>query len=307
VPAVIAELQKLDPAGSRSAKVLRETFDQLYDGQRTGRYCWKQLFKTEKTHCGTLVEINLQREFIFGDGSVLDYQIAGVEVDCKYSQRLNGWMIPPEAHGHVCLLVSAEDTASPTWNMGVVRITADRLNPGSNRDGKATLNEKGRNAIFWLFQNAPMPANVLLELDQRTVDRIFAKKSGRQCLNELFRSALGRIIGRAAVATVAQQDDYMKRIRANGGSRSTLKPEGIIILGQFGSHTAIARALGIPVPGPGDSVAVRVVPASESEPLTAKIGRSFWRVARSEDPKVPAPELPKTTLGRKRSLRRVPR
>ncbi len=38
---------------------------------------WDQLFKTEKTHCGTLVEINLHREFKFQDGTKLDYQIAG--------------------------------------------------------------------------------------------------------------------------------------------------------------------------------------------------------------------------------------
>ena len=80
---VINELLRLDPDGSRIARVLRETLDQLYDGQRTGRYRLDQLHKTEKTHCGTLVEINLHREFDFGDGTVLDYRIADGEVDCK--------------------------------------------------------------------------------------------------------------------------------------------------------------------------------------------------------------------------------
>ena len=102
--AVAGELRKLDPQGLRFARVLRETLDQLYDGQRTGRYRWDQLYKTEKTHCGTLVEINLHREFKFQDGEMLDYCIAQVDVDCKYSQKLGGWMIPPEARGHLCLL-----------------------------------------------------------------------------------------------------------------------------------------------------------------------------------------------------------
>src|SRR2546430_14927054 len=102
---VVAEVRRLDADGTRSAAVLRETFDQLYDGQRTGRYRWDQLYKTEKTHCGTLVEINLQREFKFSDGRTLDYSIGGVDVDCKYSQRIDGWMIPSEARGHICLLV----------------------------------------------------------------------------------------------------------------------------------------------------------------------------------------------------------
>jgi hypothetical protein len=99
------------------------------------------------------------------------------------------------------------------WSMGLVRASANHLNLGANRDAKATLNEAGRNAITWIQQNAPLPANVLLKLDAATVDRIFAQPSGQKRINELFRSALGIVIGRAAVATVAQQDDYMKSSR----------------------------------------------------------------------------------------------
>ena len=145
--AVAKAFRKLDPSGSRTARVLRDTLDQLYDGQRTGRYRWDQLHKTEKTHCGTLVEINLHREFDFEDGHALDYRIAGVEVDCKYSMTMSGWMIPPEAHRHLCLVVSAEDSRTPKWSMGIVRATPERLNPGGNRDKKATFNELGRKAI----------------------------------------------------------------------------------------------------------------------------------------------------------------
>ncbi len=71
--AVVAELARLDPDGSRMARVFRATFDQLYDGQHTGRYSLDQLFKTEKTHFGTLIKINLQRELLLADGSVLDF------------------------------------------------------------------------------------------------------------------------------------------------------------------------------------------------------------------------------------------
>src|SRR5690242_20727699 len=92
----------LDADGARSSRVLRDTIDQLLDGVHTGRYRWDQLYKTEKTHAGTLVEINLQREFGFEDGVDLDYRIAGADVDCKFSQTLGGWMIPPEAEGHLC-------------------------------------------------------------------------------------------------------------------------------------------------------------------------------------------------------------
>src|SRR5437660_4701619 len=172
-----AEIRNLDPDGSHTASVLRATFDQLYDGQRTGRYRWDDLYKTEKTHCGTLVEINLQREFKFADGIVLDYEIAGCDVDCKYSQTVGNWMIPPEARDRICLVISATDSAQPTWSMGVVRASAAHLNVGANRDAKATLNQAGRQAIIWIARDAPLPVNVLLTLSADALKRIFAQSS----------------------------------------------------------------------------------------------------------------------------------
>ena len=91
----------------------------------------------------------------------------------------------------------------------------------------------------------------------------------------------------------AQQDDYMKRVRANGGARTALRSEGIIILGQFGSHRSIARALGIEEPGRGDSISVRVSPAAAEGRGVARIADGFWRVARSGDRIVRAPDLPR--------------
>lgn len=286
---VAAALRKLDPDGSRTAQVLRDTIDQLYDGQRTGRYRWDQLHKTEKTHCGTLVEINFHREFKFGDGVELDYRIAGADVDCKYSQTMGGWMIPPEAFGKLCLLVWAADNKAPTWSMGIVRATVANLNTGSNRDKKSTLNDAGRKAITWLFKDAVLPSNVLLQLDDKTVKKIMTKKSGQKRINELFRSALCRIVGRAVVATVAQQDDYMKRVRGNGGARTALQPEGILILGQFQSHGAVAKALRVPVPGRGESVSVRVTQAKGPGDGVARIGGQLWKIAQPADPIVRAP------------------
>src|SRR5438874_2179323 len=106
---VASALRAADPDGSLLAAALRQAFDLLLDGQHTGRYRWDQLHKTEKTHAGTLVEIGLQRTFGLADGTTLDYSIAGVEVDCKFSHRSGGWMIPPEAEGYLLLLVQASD------------------------------------------------------------------------------------------------------------------------------------------------------------------------------------------------------
>lgn len=290
--AVAAALRVLDPQGFRTAKVLRDTLDQLYDGQRTRRYNWDQLYKTEKTHCGTLVEINLQREFNFEDGAALDYRIAGVEVDCKYSQTCYAWMIPPEAIGHVCLVVWAEDSSDPRWSMGLLRITQERVRASSNRDAKTSLNQEGRNAITWLFNNAPLPPNVFLQLDSEKVQKIMSLKSGVKRVDELFRIAQGLRIGRAAVATAGEQVDYMRRVRYNGGSRGHLRPEGIIILGQFHNHAEVARALGLPIPGPGESVSARIAPVGSPGQGIAEINGSYWRLATAADPPIVAPILP---------------
>jgi Restriction endonuclease NaeI len=293
VAKVAIQLQELDSTGRIFARVIRDTIDQLYDGQRTGRYKWDQLYKTEKTHCGTLVEINLQRQFDFNDGKTLDFEIAGIEVDCKYSQRLGGWMIPPEALGHVCMVVWAEDSFHPKWSLGLVRITTERLNSGGNRDSKATLNSTGRDAILWIWKDAELPPNVLLQLPQDVVSRIMAAGSGVRRVNTLFRLAQGMRIGRAVVATVAQQDDYMKRVRANGGARTTLKPEGIIILGQYRAHIMIAEALGLPVPNQGESVSARIIPANSFGTGVVSISGSLWKLALPVDPITAAPDLPK--------------
>ncbi|WP_017584765.1 NaeI family type II restriction endonuclease [Nocardiopsis ganjiahuensis] len=287
-------LASLDPDGSRIAAALRRTFDMLLDGQHTGRYRWDQLYKTEKTHFGTLVEINLQREFDFPGGNVLDYCINGTEVDCKYSQDLARWMVPPEAVGELCLGLWASDRES-LWSAGLFRAHDHLLGKGGNRDAKRTLSKEGRETVTWLFYEKPLPVNVLLRLPPEDVEAVFAPGSGSARVCELFRRAQGLPVRRAVVATVAQQEDYMKRVRGNGGARSTLRAEGIVILGQYTTHCAIAKALGLVEPGPGEFVSARLAPADSdtAEVPRAFIDGSWWRLARAEDPTCPAPLLPK--------------
>lgn len=286
-------LLKFDPDGRRAARVIRNTFDQLYDGQRTGRYRWDQLHKTEKTHCGTLLEINLRREFEaeFQDGETLDYRIAGVEVDCKYSQVLNGWMIPPEAYGHLCLVCWADDQTSE-WAMGIVRPSPQNLG-ALNRDGKARLNPAGQKSIVWIYSDHVLPPNVLLQLDRAIVDKIMNLKSGQQRVNELFRNTLGLRVGRGVVATVAQQDDFMKRVRGNGGARTALQKEGIVILGQYNSHREIARSLGSPIPDRGESVPIRLFEVKPNSPSAVQIDGKWWMIAKRGEACADAPNLPR--------------
>lgn len=291
VAAVVAELSRLDPGGSRMAKVFRSTFDQLYDGQRTGRYSVEQLFKTEKTHFGTLIEINLQRELKFADGDVLDFKIAGLEVDCKYSHT-GAWMLPMESFEQLILVTQADDQRS-VWSAGVVRVTEENRRTSENRDKKTGLNAHGRSQITWLFKDAPMQPNALLQLPPTVVAEIMSGRSGQARLNELFRQATNRRLSRNIIATVAQQDDYMKRVRENGGSRSALRPEGYLILGgDYFIQRDIAAALGAVVPEPGELVSVLVVPAPPEEGIGIDDG--WWRLAvPDEQIDLPAPVLPR--------------
>lgn len=273
------------------AKVFRSTFDQLYDGQRTGRYSVEQLFKTEKTHFGTLIEINLQRELKFADGDVLDFKIAGLEVDCKYSHT-GAWMLPMESFEQLILVTQADDQKS-VWSAGVVRVTEENRRISENRDKKTGLNTHGRSQITWLFKDAPMQPNALLQLPATVVADIMSGRSGQARLNELFRQATNRRLSRNIIATVAQQDDYMKRVRENGGSRSALRPEGYLILGgDYFIQRDIAAALGAVVPEPGELVSVQVVPAAPEEGVG--IDGEWWRLAAPDEQiDLPAPVLPR--------------
>lgn len=296
---VEAELYRLDPSGDRVANVIRDTYDQLYDGQHTGRWNFDDLHKTEKTHMGTLVEINLHREFDFEDGKETDYRIAGVQVDCKYSMKPLGWMLPPEVIGEIALLVTANDKAS-TWSAGLLRITPERIRTTQNRDAKTSLLASSRLDISWLWPDHPgLLPNLFHRLDDETRSAIFNAKSrsgrhGQARVNELFRRVHGKIVRRAELATVAQQDDFMKRARGNGGARTALRSEGILVLGHQENDPLVARDLGLPVPQKGELVAARVIPAisGRNDPV-AEIRGEAWAIARAADPIVIAPEIPR--------------
>jgi Restriction endonuclease NaeI len=291
--AVAAELTALDADGARMAAAIRGALDMLLDGQHTGRYRWDQLHKTEKTHAGTLVEIALARTLHLADGVALDYTIAGADVDCKFSQRLGGWMIPPEADGQLLLLVQASDEDG-TWSAGLLRATEDNLRPAGNRDAKRALNESGRAAVRWLHARAPLQENALIRLSSTEVAAVLAPASGQQRVNELFRRAQRMRVSRTVVATVARQDDYMKRVRDGGGAREALRAEGIVIFGDFAGDQVLASALGLPRPGAGEFVSARLARGIASDGgRSVRLDGADWVLASPADPPEPAPALPR--------------
>ncbi len=293
--AVANALLELDPDGEKFSACLRSTIDQLLDGQHTGRWDWQTLRKTEKTHMGTLVEINLHRTFDFADGLKMDYRIEGVEVDCKFSQSLGGWEFPLESIGHLCLLVWANDDIA-RWEAGLIRVDESVLG-APNRDSKRKLPRAGEASVLWLYDRPKLPLNLLLQLTDEQRDRIFnaraptGRASGQTRINELFRCIQKTIVPRAIVLTVGIQDDPMKRARDARLTRH-LGKEGLLILGHQGSHPDVARSLGLPVPRKGEFISVRVAVAESGFPgPKAEIGGTEWREANEDDPIIEAPRL----------------
>lgn len=304
-------LLRMDPTGTRWASVIRHTYDMIYNGAETGRYRWDDLAKTEKTHFGTLFEINAQREFGFADGSGdpddpldrgLDYNIAGHDVDAKWSQDDGRWMLPPEVFGKLALVATGSDPRSE-FSIGLVRVRPEFLTTGSkgNRDQKSWLSAFGRQQVRWLWRHAPMPENVLLRLSKSSIDHILDSKSGAERVARLFLEAEGLLIHRSTVATVARQLDHQKRARGNGGARDILRPDGYLIMsGAY--HSDVAAALGVPVPSRAEYVAARVVPSSDGH--GALLEGQLWRLAvTGEATGLPAPLLPDEEKRQKRRSR----
>ncbi|MFI2607365.1 NaeI family type II restriction endonuclease [Kitasatospora sp. NPDC018619] len=310
-------------ARERFRWALRDSLDELLDGQRTGRWAYQHLTKTEKTYLGTAVEVNLTKEFDIANGIDLDWSIAGFDIDCKFSKDLGGWEIPMEMyrcadHGersghadHVALVTWMDDDES-RWAAGIVRITDERLRwkrgldadgkrvRAYNRDNKRKLADNAASEVYWLWGGlqTDLPGNLLRHLDAGPRERILTaslprrRTSGQQRVNQLFREVQDRLVGRQTVLTVGQQDDAPKRAR---DARIALRPEGIIVLGHQGSHPHVARALGLPVPIKGEWISTRVVPVpgDDARPKFSLDGQ-FWARAQSGEEMSPAPSLPHT-------------
>ncbi len=269
----------------RFGAAIRRSLYEVLDGQRTGRYRLDDLSKVEKTYVGTKVEILVQAEFRLQSGDLMDYSVAGHEVDAKWSKRLGGWMIPREAVGQLCLCLTASDDDS-TFSVGVVRASNHLLRHSRNQDRKRQLNNGGKSAIVWLAERAPLPENLLLHLQATTRERILQHRSGQRRISEMFRLVQARLVNREVVLTVARQDDGPKRVR---DARNRLRSEGILILGHQIGHRTIAEALTLPVPSQGTWVSGRVVPTNALDVGVVEIGDSYWQLASEEDPLCPGP------------------
>lgn len=245
IRALCGEIERLAEGWDRFAAEipsrLRAALDEVIDTPRTGRFIFAQLEKTEKTYIGTKVEI-LIRDFLGIPKGLLDLRINGVDVDVKNTVTGN-WMIPTEATGKPCILVS-EDERTARCGVGLIVCNPPYLRSGANKDGKVSISAAGKKHIHWLLRDHPYPKNFWEDVPEKVRRCIVAPSSGTQRLYRLFRAFPGTPISRRMAEAIARQKDFMKRLRSNGGLRDLLEPKGFVLLsGTFDRD--LARHLGI--------------------------------------------------------------
>lgn len=208
----------------------RSSIDEVIDTARTGRFFLRDLEKTEKTYLGTKFEILLRDWLQVPKGVVLDLLIGGREVDVKSTTGGgSGWMIPPEAIEHLCVLLRVNEAES-ICAVGLVRARPEYLRSGMNRDAKTSFSAAGCRNIWWLAVDFPYTPNFWSLVSDDLRRQIMAPRGGTERLATLFENCLETPVSRVLIASIAAQDDFMKRIRRNGGARDILAPKGIAIL-----------------------------------------------------------------------------
>jgi hypothetical protein len=211
------------------AHMLRRCVDDVIMTPKTGRRSYDELEKTEKTYIGTRVEIELRAMLGLPKGK-LDTLILGQDVDIKNTMG-NTWMIPTEAVDHPCILVAADEERAVCY-LGLFVARLDNLTAGKNKDAKRSVSSAGFENILWLLKEHPYPSNFWHLVPRETIDRIFSGKSGNARMAALFREVQEIPITRDVVEAVAQQKDFMRRIRSDNGrgTRDILAREGILLL-----------------------------------------------------------------------------
>ncbi len=245
------------------SSMLRRCVDDVIMTPKTGRRSYDELEKTEKTYIGTRVEIELRAMLNLPKGK-LDTVILGHDVDIKNTMGSN-WMIPTEAIDNPCILVAADEVQA-TCYLGLFVARPEYLTLGQNKDSKKSVSALGFANILWLLLDHPYPPNFWRTVQPDVIERIFAGKSGNQRMANLFREVQREPITRDVVEAVAQQRDFMRRIRSDKGrgTRDHLAKEGILLLsGHF--DAPLITALGLPYCSGSEFVSHRVVSVDEVE------------------------------------------
>ena len=215
---VINALNQIQNLSALLGNAIRQGIDSVIDGPRTNRWSVDELEKTEKAYIGTRVEILVRSALGVQLGKVLDYLIAGHEVDSKFSISFGGWMIPQEAVDQLCLLICTDKASKLFW-VGLVRAEESVLTTGANQDKKRSISASGRSNIHWFAESEKLPINFLQALTKQDRDAIFAKTTIADRVAELFRRCPDQPIPSAAIVDISSEfDDAKSRILQATGS-----------------------------------------------------------------------------------------
>jgi hypothetical protein len=253
---VVVKLEAMDPeldrvydfflpdVSERMGAIIRKGTNEVIATARTRRWTLDQCNDQEKAYLGVNIENIVRGDYDLHEGKAgMDFDIEGIDVDCKWSRRFGGWQIPPEAIGHICLLVYGDDIVG-NMAVGLLRIR-DSILVGGNRDAKRTLKSpEGINEVRWLVErDTAIPENFLMSLRKQDRDSILAPRGGNARARQLFKRCEGMIIYRHTIESIGQQVDEARRFR--GETRQKLYEEGFEVLnGHWKKHRERAKKLG---------------------------------------------------------------
>jgi hypothetical protein len=203
----------------------------VLDPVRTGRTHLSQLDNVEKTFVGLKVE-HFLRDLLDAPKGIRDLELAGQNVDVKNTVGDSwSWMIPPETYrdSEPCLLAAIDEPRREVW-LGLIVAKPDYLGK-PNRDLKRGILSKSYENILWLLKAAPLPRDPWVGIDMRRFLELRKMVGGRKRAAAFFRENLRRPVLRSVLeALLYDQNDPMKRLRANHGAKDILKDENIALL-----------------------------------------------------------------------------
>lgn len=256
---ILARVGGADSFSAQMPEVLQEAIDFVIDPVRTGRTRIVDLDNVEKTFIGLKVE-HFFRDLIDVPKGLRDLEIDGVDVDVKNTVSKT-WTIPPETYRNsepVLLFLIAEQEGS--CSVGIMVAKPEYLNAGLNRDGKKAVSAASKAHIYWLIERQALPDSRWSGLDMERFRELRRLRPGTLRAAQFFAENLDVKVHRSVIQSLLHdQQDYMKRLRFNGGARDLLKAEGIVLLAGLYDRPFIS-ALGLPECDRDEFIAHRLTP-----------------------------------------------
>ncbi len=208
--------------------LVRDAVDFVIDPVRTARTRVADLDNVEKTFVGLKIE-HYFRDLLNVPKGLRDLVIDGTDVDIKNTVGAT-WMIPPETYRteDPCVLIATAE-AEGLCRLGLM-VARDVYLTKPNRDMKRGVSAAGRINIMWLLERGAFPRSRWDGLDMKRFRDLRKLRGGTKRAALFFEENLDQPIHRSIVqALLFDQDDYMKRLRGNGGARDVLGPKGIAL------------------------------------------------------------------------------